>query len=67
MARYHGTANHIYMNGAFVPEARAKVDVLSCAVKYGATVFEGLRGCSTAAAGALLATGLRLRKRYFSR
>jgi branched-chain amino acid aminotransferase len=44
MARYHGTANHIYMNGEFVPEAEAKVDVLSCAVKYGATVFEGLCG-----------------------
>lgn len=42
MANYVGTAKYIYLNGEFVPEAEAKVHVLSGAVKYGALVFEGL-------------------------
>jgi len=42
MVNYAGSGKYIYLNGEFVPEAEAKVHVLSGAVKYGALVFEGL-------------------------
>ena len=35
---------YLSMNGAIVPFAEAKVHVLSPCVKYGAAVFEGIRG-----------------------
>ncbi len=34
----------VYFNGAFVPWADATIHVYSPAVKYGAGVFEGIRG-----------------------
>ena len=34
----------VYFNGEFVPWDQAKVHVFSPAVKYGASVFEGIRG-----------------------
>lgn len=49
MANYVGAGKYIYLDGAFVPEAEAKVHVLSGAVKYGALVFEGLVGYLDAA------------------
>jgi branched-chain amino acid aminotransferase len=37
------TARHIYLNGELVPYAEARIHVQSTAVKYGGSVFEGLR------------------------
>jgi len=44
MVTFASTANLIWMNGELIPERDAKVHILSCAVKYGATVFEGICG-----------------------
>lgn len=35
---------YLFLNGAFVPYEDAKIHVLTPAVKYGATVYEGIRG-----------------------
>jgi branched-chain amino acid aminotransferase len=37
-------AKHIFLNGKFVAYKDAKIHVLTPAVKYGATVYEGIRG-----------------------
>jgi branched-chain amino acid aminotransferase len=37
------TGRHIYLNGELVPYADARIHVQSAAVKYGGSVFEGLR------------------------
>ena len=42
MARYAGNAPYIYLNGAFVPDGEARIDLLSVAVKYAGLVFEGI-------------------------
>ena len=42
MVKFAATGRMIYLNGEMVPEREAKLHVLSCAVKYGATVFEGI-------------------------
>jgi len=42
MVDFAATAGVIWMNGELVPERDAKLHILSCAVKYGATVFEGI-------------------------
>ena len=34
----------VYFNGEFVPWDQAKIHAFSPAVKYGASVFEGIRG-----------------------
>jgi len=41
----------VYLNGEFVPWAEARVHVFSPAMKYGAGVFEGIRGYWTEADG----------------
>ena len=35
---------YLFLNGGFVPYEEAKIHVLTPAVKYGATVYEGIRG-----------------------
>ena len=42
MVEFAATGSKIYFNGRIVPEREATVHVLSGAVKYGATVFEGI-------------------------
>ena len=42
MVEFAGTASLIWLNGELAPEREAKLHILSCAVKYGATVFEGI-------------------------
>lgn len=42
MVNFAATGRMIYFDGAMVPEREAKLHILSCAVKYGATVFEGI-------------------------
>ena len=42
MVEFAATGTKIYFNGEIVPEREATVHVLSGAVKYGATVFEGI-------------------------
>lgn len=42
MVTFAATGSYIYFDGKMVPEREAKVHILSCAVKYGATVFEGI-------------------------
>ena len=42
MVEFAATGTKIYFNGKIVPEREATVHVLSGAVKYGATVFEGI-------------------------
>ena len=42
MVEFAATGSKIYFNGQIVPEREATVHVLSGAVKYGATVFEGI-------------------------
>ncbi|MDD9878476.1 MAG: branched-chain amino acid transaminase [Magnetovibrio sp.] len=44
----------VYMNGEYVPWADATVHVFSPAVKYGAGVFEGIRGYWSEARGEML-------------
>lgn len=41
-------AGLIWMNGAFVPQEEAKTSVLSHALHYGTSVFEGIRAYETA-------------------
>jgi branched-chain amino acid aminotransferase len=38
------TGRYVYLNGELVPYADARIHVQSTAVKYGGSVFEGLRG-----------------------
>ena len=40
-------AGLIWMNGAFVPQEEAKTSVLSHALHYGTSVFEGIRAYET--------------------
>ena len=40
----YGRAKYIFLNGELVPFSEAKIHVMSPAVRYGATVFEGIRG-----------------------
>lgn len=40
----HAKAKYISLNGEIVPFSDAKIHVMSPAVRYGATVFEGIRG-----------------------
>lgn len=42
MVDFAATAGVIWLNGELVPEREAQLHILSCAVKYGATVFEGI-------------------------
>lgn len=42
MVEFAATAGVIWLNGELAPEREAKLHILSCAVKYGATVFEGI-------------------------
>ena len=42
MVEFAAAGTKIYFNGEIVPEREATVHVLSGAVKYGATVFEGI-------------------------
>ena len=42
MVEFAATGSKIYFNGQIVPEREATVHVLTGAVKYGATVFEGI-------------------------
>ena len=42
MVTFAATGQWIYLNGEMVPERDAKLHILSCSVKYGATVFEGI-------------------------
>lgn len=42
MVNFAATGRMIYFDGALIPEREAKLHILSCAVKYGATVFEGI-------------------------
>jgi branched-chain amino acid aminotransferase len=42
MVEFAGVGSLIHFDGALIPEREAKVHVLSGAVKYGATVFEGI-------------------------
>ena len=37
------TNRHVYLDGKLVPYADARIHVQSTAVKYGGSVFEGLR------------------------
>jgi branched-chain amino acid aminotransferase len=37
-------AQYLFLNGGFAPYDKAKIHVLTPAVKYGATVYEGIRG-----------------------
>jgi branched-chain amino acid aminotransferase len=37
------SSRYLYLNGDLVPFAEANIPVVSCAVKYGAVVFEGIR------------------------
>lgn len=46
-------ARYLYLNGKLVPYDDAKIHVQSAAVKYGASVFEGLRAYWNAAQGEL--------------
>jgi branched-chain amino acid aminotransferase len=39
----HGPAKYIFINGETVPFSDAKIHVMSPAVRYGASVFEGIR------------------------
>ena len=42
MVNFAATGRMVYFDGALMPEREAKLHILSCAVKYGATVFEGI-------------------------
>ena len=42
MVEFAATGSKIYFNGQIVPEREATVHVLTGAVKYGATVVEGI-------------------------
>lgn len=53
MVDFAATAGVIWLNGELVPEREAKLHILSCAVKYGATVFEGICAYRNPATGEL--------------
>jgi branched-chain amino acid aminotransferase len=53
MVDFAATASVIWLNGELVPEREAKLHILSCAVKYGATVFEGICAYRNPATGEL--------------
>lgn len=42
MVKFASTGQWIYLDGKMVPESEAKLHILTGAVKYGATVFEGI-------------------------
>ncbi len=52
-------SRYLYLNGKLVPYADAKIHVQSAAVKYGGSVFEGLRAYWNAAQGELYVFRLR--------
>ncbi len=49
MANYYNEDSIIYVNGAFVKAAEAKIDLYSQSLHYGYAVFEGIRSYKTVA------------------
>jgi branched-chain amino acid aminotransferase len=47
MANYYNENTIIYLNGAFVKAAEAKMDFYSQSLHYGYSVFEGIRSYKT--------------------
>ncbi|MGH2452734.1 MAG: branched-chain amino acid transaminase [bacterium] len=56
----------IWVNGAFVPWAEAKVHVLTHALHYGSSVFEGIRAYATPAGPAVFCLEAHLRRLFDS-
>ncbi len=59
-------SEYIWFNGKFVPWDDAKVHVMSHALHYGSSVFEGIRAYNTSAGPAVLGLKLHVDRLFFS-